>query len=349
MKILKESVGKLRSGEEILEYTLINKNNLIVKVLNYGGIITEISVPDKEKNFENIILGFENIKDYEENPPYFGCIVGRTAGRISNAKFKIDNREYLLAKNNGKNNIHGGNKGFNKVIWDVEKEIHEDSVQIKLNYLSKDNEEGFPGSLNTNAIYTLNNDNELEIKYEAVSDKKTIINMTNHTYFNLSGNLKEDILNHKLTIDSDSICCLDKEIIPTGEIMKVENTAFDFRKPKEVGKDIEKEENQLAACEGYDHPFILNKSEKYSIRLEDENSGRVLDITTDQPVVVFYAGNFIGDNLLLKNNKKSKNRLGLCLETQDYPDAVNQNNFPSKIYNPGEKYKAYIKYKFYTK
>lgn len=347
MKILKEIVRKLNNGEDIIEYSLINKNNFTVKILNYGGIITEILTPDKENNFENIVLGFENIKDYEENAPYFGCIVGRVAGRICNAKFEIDDNEYTLSKNNGNNNIHGGVKGFNKVIWDVVEIVEEDYIGLQMSYLSKDKEEGFPGNLNTKVIYILNNTDELEIKYEAVSDKKTIVNMTNHTYFNLSGDLKEDVLNHKLSINADKVAYLNEEIIPTGELLSVENTVFDFRKPKKLGEDIKKEVNQLVICGGYDHPFILNKDEEFTIKLEDENSGRAMEITTDQPVVVFYSGNFIGEDLILKQNKKSKNNLGLCLETQDYPDAVNQKSFSSKIYAEGEKYKAYTKYKFY--
>lgn len=347
MKILKESFGKLKNGKEVIKYSLINDNMLTVNILNYGGIITEIMAPNRKGKFENVVLGFSNIKDYEEKSPYFGAIVGRTAGRISNARFEIDGEEYILEKNSDKHNLHGGNKGFDKVIWDVEEIIEKDYIGMKMNYISKDGEEGFPGNLDVKVIYFLNNDNELRIQYIATPDKKTIINLTNHSYFNLSGNLKEDILNHKLIINADKVGYVDNEVIPNGQIANVENTVFDFRKLKTVGKDINKDIEQIRNCGGYDHPFILNKRGGFSAILEDDKSGRGLKIRTDQQVIVFYSGNFLGEELILNKEKKCKDHLGLCLEAQDYPDAINQINFPSKIYKPGEKYKACTKYKFY--
>ena len=347
MNILKHGFGKLKSGEEVIKYSLINDNKFKVNILNYGGIITEIMAPDKDGNFENVVLGFNDIRAYEEKSPYFGAIIGRIAGRISNANFEIDGQKYILAKNNGKNNLHGGNRGFDKVIWDVECVTGNDFVGLRMSFLSFDGEEGFPGNLDVNITYLLNNNNELEIKYNAISDKNTIINLTNHSYFNLSGNLKEDILEHKLTINSDKVGYIDNEVIPTGELINVENTVFDFRMAKDVGADIGKQVEQLENCGGYDHPFILNNEGEFSAKLEDEKSGRVLKIITDQPVVVFYSGNGLGEDLILSGNRKCKKHLGLCLETQDYPDSINQENFPTKIYSPGEKYEAYTKYKFY--
>lgn len=347
MKIVKEGFGMLKSGEEVIKYCLKNDRGIEVNVLNYGGIITEILAPDKTGNFENIVLGFDNIMDYEEKSPYFGSVVGRIAGRISRASFKIDGKEYKLAKNNGRNNLHGGNRGFDKVIWGVKEIIEEDYVGIELSYFSHDGEEGFPGNVDVKMEYHLNN-NELEIKYNAVSDKKTIINLTNHSYFNLSGDLREDVLDHNLTINADRMSCVNQEVIPNGEIIDVKGTAFDFTKPKKVGKDIiNKDTKQLLYCGGYDHPFILNGNENPAARLEDEKSGRVLEITTDQPTVVFYSGNGLGEDIILSGNRKGKRHLALCLETQDYPDSINQDNFPTKIYNPGEKYEAYTKYRFY--
>lgn len=348
LKILRKKFGNLKSGEEVIKYSLINKKGVTVGVLNYGGIITDILTPDKKGTFENIVLGFDNIRDYEEKSPYFGCIVGRIAGRISGASFEIDGYIYNLAKNNGTSSLHGGIRGFDKVIWNAKEIVEENYVGIELSYKSFDGDEGFPGNLDVKIYYLLNDNNELEIKYLAFSDKSTIINMTNHSYFNLSGNLKEDILEHRLTINADKVGYVNDEIIPSGEIADVENTVFDFRKSKRVGEDIDKNVEQLLNCGGYDHPFILNNDVESSARLENINSGRVLEILTDQPAVVFYSGNSLGDEGILSGNIKCKKHLGLCLETQDYPDSINQDNFPTKIYNPGEKYEAYTKYKFYT-
>ncbi len=348
MKILKQSFGNLINEEEVIKYTLINKNKMEISLLNYGGIIQEIIVPDRNGKFENIVLGFDNIRDYEEKSPYFGAIVGRVAGRISNAKFEIDGEEYALASNNGENNIHGGLKGYDKVIWDVKEIKESDYLGLEMSYFSTDGEEGFPGNLNVKVTYILNNHNELEIKYSAVSDKKTIINMTNHSYFNLSGELKDDILDHKLTINAEKVGYVYEDTVPTGELVDVENSVFDFKHGKRIGLDIHKEVDQLTMCGGYDHPFILNKGELFSARVEEEKSGRIMDVSTDQPVVVLYSGNQLGNDLLLSENIKSKKHIGLCLETQDYPDSINQKRFPKKIYNQGERYTAYTRFKFYT-
>ncbi|MCM1988366.1 aldose epimerase family protein [Oceanirhabdus seepicola] len=349
MKTIKKSVfGKLKSGEEVLEFELINKNNIKVKVLNYGGIIREIITPGKDGKFENIVLGFDTISEYEEQSPYFGCIVGRSAGRISKGRFEIDGQEYRLAQNNGVNNLHGGNKGFDKAIWDTKNLIDEDSVSLVLNYLSVDGEEGFPGNLKTQVTYTLTDQNEFEIKFSGVSDKKTLINLTNHTYFNLSGNLKDNILNHKLTLKADNVIYVDDQTIPTGVIADVKGGVFDFTEEKKIGEDINKQEEQLLNCGGYDHPWVFNKSKIAQIKLEDEKSGRGMEISTDQPVVVIYASNQMGDELILSGGRESERNLGVCLETQDYPDAINQPSFPCKVYESGEVYTACTKYKFFN-
>ncbi|MCT4563910.1 MAG: galactose mutarotase [Maledivibacter sp.] len=347
MDILKSSFGRLKSGEEVIKYSLINDNKFTVNVLNYGGTITEIMAPDKEGNLENIVLGFDDIKDYEEKSPYFGSIIGRIAGRISNAQFEIHGQKYALVKNDGKNNLHGGDKGFDKALWNVECIKGNDYIGIKMSFLSLDGEEGFPGNLHVDVNYILNNNNELEIKYSGISNKNTIINLTNHSYFNLSGDLREDILGHKLTINADKVAYVDGEVIPTGELFDVENTVFDFRDAKVVGEDINKQVQQLELCGGYDHPFLLNSGEGFSAKLEHWKSGRILEVITDQPVVVFYSGNGLEEDLILGGNKKCKKHIGLCLETQDYPNSINQDNFPTKIYGPGEKYEAHTKYRFY--
>lgn len=349
MKILKQEFGILKSGEEVTKYSLVNNNGVTVGILNYGGIITDIMAPDKEGDHQNIVLGFDNIKDYEEKSPCFGALIGRIAGRISGAQFKIDGIIYDLVKNNGNNNLHGGKQGFDKVIWRVKELIQKEYIGIELSYLSLHGEEGFPGNLDVKVYYLLNNDNELEIKYVATSDQRTIINMTNHSYFNLSGDLKEDVLDQRLTIEADKVGYVNSEVVPTGQLADVENTVFDFTKPKRVGEDINKAVDQLLNCGGYDHPFILSNDGKFSAKLEDTNSGRVLEIVTDQPVVVCYSGNGLGEEGMLSGNVRCKKHLGLCLETQDYPDSINQDSFPTKIYNPGEKYEAYTKYRFYTR
>lgn len=346
MKILKESFGVTKKGEAVTKYKIINDQNSHISVLNYGGIITEICVPDKFNNIENVVLGFDNFKDYEENSPHFGALTGRNAGRISNAEFEIDHILYKLPKNNSKNNLHGGPGGLDKKVWKVEEFIEENSAYIKLFYLSADGEEGFPGSLEIEAMYKFNNDNELEIIYKAKTDKKTIVNLTNHSYFNLSGNLKRDVLNQVLTVKANKFCAIDKEAIPTGEIIDVKNTAFDFTSPKIIGKDLNADDEQLKNVGGYDHPFILNEHNSPQIIFTDLQSGRILEISTSEPVVVIYSANSLKDDLILSSGVKSKKHLGICFETQYYVDAINQTNFPTFILQPGEVYNTYSKYKF---
>lgn len=347
LKIIKSNFGSLSDGSQIYKYKLINDKDSYVSIINYGGIITDICVPDKYGRIENVVLSLPDPKLYENNPCYFGAAVGRIGGRISNASFKIDKDVYKLEKNCGKHSLHGGLKGLSRVIWDVREVKGADSAGVQLSYFSKDMENGFPGNMHVKVIYTFNNDNELKITYTADTDKKTIINMTNHSYFNLSGNYKEDILSHYLSINADKILELNQDLIPTGNIMSVTGTPFDFRKGKLVGTDINTENQQLKYGNGYDHPFILN--EDAAISLYDKNSGRLLEITTDQKCVVLYTGNSISDNYTLFNGLKSRNRLALCLEAQYYPDAVNQKNLPTYILNPGETYNAYTSYHFKIK
>lgn len=348
MEIKSTSFGITKSGEEVTRYTLENDNNCSVSILNYGGIVNNIMVPDKNGNIENVVLGFDNITDYEEKSPFFGCLVGRVAGRISNASFKIDDKTYDLAPNNNGNTLHGGLKGFNAVIWDTASIVKKDSISLILNYLSKDGEEGFPGDLDITVTYTFNNDNELEIQYKGTTDKKTIVNMTNHSYFNLSGNGKRDVLEQYLQIDADKYGVVDKELIPEG-IADVEGTAFDFREMKLVGQDIKNDEVQLKNAGGYDHPFILNEDKDIKATMYDEKSGRCMEVVTDQKSVVFYACNSIQEGMELASGIVARKHIALCLETQYYPDAINQDCFESNILNPGDTYKAYTKYRFKVK
>ncbi|MCT4595893.1 MAG: galactose mutarotase [Anaeromicrobium sp.] len=349
MELVKSYFGKTNKGETVYEYTIENSSGFKVTILNYGGIITEILAPDRNNKYENVVLGFDNIKDYEEKSPYFGSIVGRTAGRISGGKFTIDEKEYNLAKNNGNNNLHGGIRAFDKVIWNVEEIIKKDHISLVLSHESKHLEEGYPGNLKVRIIYTVDEENTLKVNYEATTDRKTIINLTNHSYFNLSGNLREDILNHKLTIKADKYVRVNEEIIPTGELVDLCKGAFDFREGKRVGNNIHDDNHDLKICGGYDHPFVFNQEEGYRALLEDEKSGRSLEIHTDQPVAVLYTGNLIDDTITLREGILGKKHLGLCIETQDYPDHINQPNFPSTFYTPENEYRAYTIYKFLKK
>ncbi|GAB6100459.1 galactose mutarotase [Halanaerocella petrolearia] len=340
MKIKKEQFGKLKNGAKVTKYLLINEN-LQVNVLNYGGVITEIYTPDQDGNKENIVLGFDNIKDYEERSPYFGAIIGRHAGRIEGAEFTINDHIYKLAQNENTNNLHGGPIGLDKKIWDVT-EIEDG---IELSYFSPHLEGGFPANVEFTVRYLLKG-NKLIVEYKAKPDRETIINLTNHTYFNLSGSSKTDMLDHQLMISSERFVALDEESIPTGEIREVEDTPFDFRELKEIGKDIELDYKQLKFTDGFDHPFVLEDN-KDSIVLKEKETGRAVSISTDQPVVVFYAGNQLGDEGLLSDGVESKKRLGVCLETQDYPNAINLDKFPTKTYTSDHLYRARTEYRFY--
>ncbi|PRX20687.1 aldose 1-epimerase [Orenia metallireducens] len=341
MEITKKSFGKLATGEEVIEYILKNEK-LQVNVLNYGGIITKIYAPDKNGKMENVVLGYDNLEDYLTKSPYFGAIIGRHAGRISNAEFKLNGEVYQLAANENENNLHGGT-GLDKRIW----EVTELENGLELSYFSPHLEEGFPADVEFVVRYLLVGDT-LEIEYQARPDRETIINLTNHSYFNLSGEAKTDILNHELMIKSEKFLVLDEQSMPTGEIREVEGTPFDFREFKEVGQEIAADYQQLKFTGGYDHPYVLEEGEN-SVTLKDKESGRVLSVSTDQPVLVFYAGNQIKreDQGVLNSGQEARKHLALCLETQDYPDAINVDSLATKTYTPEKIYTAKSIYSFY--
>ena len=349
--ITSEDFGKTADSTQVKQFTLTNKNGIEMKVINYGAIITSLKTPDKEGNLEDIVLGYDNLQGYIKSSPYFGAVVGRYGNRIANAKFSIDGTEYKLAANDGKNSLHGGIKGFDKVVWDAT-EINDDKgVGLKLTYKSVDGEEGFPGNLDVTVFYTLNNDDELEVQYQAKTDKKTVVNLTQHTYFNLTGG-KEDILGHELEILASNITPVDNTLIPTGEIMPVENTPFDFKKSKPVGQDIDADNEQIKFGKGYDHNWILDESDekmKLAASLYEPKSGRVVEVYTTEPAIQFYTGNFLDGSITGKNNIVYKHRSGLCLETQHYPDSPNQPEFPSTLVSPNEDYISVTKFKFLTK
>ena len=340
--------GKLKNGENVYKYLLKN-DKCEVELITYGGIITSIKVPDLNGNLIDVALGFNDFDSYLEGHPYFGAIVGRYANRIDNGSFSIDDNDYSIPINNNGTSLHGGIKGFDKVNWNV---VSYDSINhnsIKLNYLSKHMEEGYPGNLNTYVKYTLTEDNELVVEYQAETDKPTVLNLTQHTYFNLSGESSGDILDHNLLINADSFLPVNEKIIPTGEIKSVENTPFDFRKIKKIGKDINIEDKQLKLGNGYDHCWVLNDYNKKSRKIGEVNSNKTkinMEIFSDLPGVQLYTGNFLDGSLNSKKDLKYINRSGFCLETQFYPNSPNNQNFPSTKLEPGKKFYSKTSFKF---
>ena len=342
--IKKEKFGETDEGVIVDEYTLKTLKGIEVKIITYGGIIRSIKTPDTKGKTANIVLGYDAMNDYILSSPYFGAIVGRYGNRIANGTFNLNGKQYSLAINNAPNSLHGGLKGFDKVVWNAKTSIEENSVSLILDYESKDMEEGFPGNLITKVTYTLHSNNELVIDYQATTDQETIVNLTNHSYFNLSGNFDKNILNHELQIEADSFLPVDQFMIPTGEITSVEGTPFDFRTSKRIGQDIELENEQLDIGSGYDHNWVLNhqnQGTRLIATVHDKNSGRMLEVYSDEPGVQLYTGNFLDGAF--------KKRTGFCLETQHYPDSPNQSNFPSVVLQPDEKYKSKTSFKFSVK
>ncbi len=345
MKIKKEYFGKTNDGEEVDLFTLTNKNGIMLKITNYGGIITSMMVPDKSGKFDDIVLGFNTLNEYLKGHPYFGAIIGRYANRISKAKFLLNGNKYKLAANNGENHLHGGIKGFDKVLWKAKEIKKDEEIGVKLSYLSKDGEEGYPGNLSIIVTYSLTNNDELKIKYEAETDKTTPVNLTNHSYFNLKGPGVSDTLNHTLTIYANKYTPVDKGLIPTGELKKVKDTPMDFLKPCSIGLRIKEVKG------GYDHNFVLNHAKgilSLAARVFEPETGRTMEILTTQPGIQFYSGNFLDGTIKGKNGKQYNKHYGFCLETQHFPDSPNNPNFPSTILKPGEKYIQTTIYKFYT-
>lgn len=344
MNITTKRFGQFE-GEEVLAYTLENDLGMKLTCLNLGCIVTEIITPDQNGNLENVVLGFDNVEDYLKNKSYFGAIVGRVAGRISRSEFELNGKNYQLNANEGLNHLHGGLKGLNERLWETNLINEDDYVGVQFTYRSKDGEEGYPGNLDISVTYSLNNKNEWTASYTGTTDMATLLNMTNHSYFNLTGNLKNTIVNHQLKINSSQFLELKDELLPTGELLDVSGTVFDFRNGRPVIEGIVSQHPQnLLAGKGYDHPFVLDHNE---IELACPDSGRVLNIVTDQPCVVFYSGNQLdGNDFSFKEGVKTRNYLGMCLETQGFPDAIHHSHFPSIVLKPNESYKAETTYKF---
>jgi aldose 1-epimerase len=353
LSISKSYFGITPEGIEIYVFKLNNSKGMSAEIINFGGIVRSLKVLNNKGDLEDVVLGFDNLEDYMKDGPYFGAIVGRYANRIENGRFELNGVEYELAKNNGQNHLHGGLQGFNKAVWET-KIVEGENESLELFYTSKDGEEGYPGNLKVMVTYTLTEDNALKIDYFAVSDKDTVVNLTNHSYFNLSGHSSGDVLKHKVRINANYFTVSNENSIPTGEIRAVEGTPMDFTRLKTVGEDILSDYNQIVFGNGYDHNWVLNKISnglEKAAEVVDENSKRIMEVYTTKPGIQFYTGNFLEDPIVAlgKGKVKYKKHSGLCLETQYYPNSINTKNFPSPILKAGEEYKHTTIYKFSVK
>lgn len=346
-KVDKQSFGTTPVGAAIDIYTLRNKSGMEARIMNYGAILVSLRTPDRAGNLKDVVLGFDSLNGYLSDEPYFGAVVGRYGNRIGKGVFSLNGVEYKLARNNGENHLHGGIKGFDKAVWEAKETTVDGAPGLQLSYLSKDGEEGYPGYLETKVTYSLNDNNELRIHYEATTDKDTVVNLTNHSYFNLAGS--GDILAHVMMIDADRITPVDAGLIPTGEYKNVEGTPFDFRKPMPIGSRINEKEEQLDRGKGYDHNFVLNKTgsaPSLAARVQEPESGRVMEALTTEPGVQFYTGNFLDGTIHGKGGQTYGPRAGFCLETQHFPDSPNQPNFPSVVLPKGGKYDTTTVFRF---
>ncbi|HNX43750.1 MAG TPA: aldose epimerase family protein [Bacteroidales bacterium] len=343
MNITKEAFGMLADSVPVSLYTLTNDKGITLKVTNYGGIITSLLVPDKDGNEGDIVLGYDSLSGYLTKTPYFGAIVGRYGNRIAKGVFKIDGNEFRLPVNDGPNHLHGGIRGFDKVVWDAKEFKTDSTVGLVLHYLSKDGEQGYPGNLDVTVTYTLNNNNELRFDYLATTDKPTPVNLTQHSYFNLAGD--GDIKGHELLIKASKYTVVDSTLIPTGELRDVKGTPFDFTTAKTIGKDLAATGGNPT---GFDHNFVLDTKglQEAAIKVTEPASGRVMEVFTDQPGVQFYSGNFLDGTIKGKGGKVYNQYNGFCLETQHFPDSPNQPAFPNTILRPGEKYQTTTIYRF---
>jgi len=349
----KKVFGTTADGKTADLYTLKNKNGMQVSITSFGATVVSIMAPDKAGKMADVALGYDDLAGYELNKNYLGVLVGRYGNRIAHGKFSIDGAEYTLAKNNGDNSLHGGIKGFNKAMWEARDISKGGEAAVEMKYVSKDGEEGYPGNLSVTVVYTLTNKNELKIDYSATTDKKTVVNLTNHTYFNLAGQGNGDILKQELMINADTFTPVDSGLIPTGELKKVDGTPFDFRKPTAIGARIDANDEQIKLGGGYDHNFVLNRKGATGLslaaRVSDPASGRTVEVWTTEPGVQFYTGNFLDGSFKGKGGGAYQKRTAFCLETQHFPDSPNHASFPTTLLKPGEKYHTTTVYKFEAK
>ncbi len=348
-QINEQDWGTIGSGEQIHLYTLRNSKGMEASITNYGGRLVRLKVPDRDGKFEDVVLGCDDLAGYLGKNPYFGALVGRYANRIANGEFTLDGEVYKLARNNGENALHGGLKGFDKVVWSVGEVSANHGSALELRYLSKDGEEGYPGNLSATATYSLSDENELKIDFGATTDKDTVLNLTNHSYFDLAGQAAGKILDHRVFINADKFTPVNAHLIPTGELRDVKGTPFDFRKPMAIGARIDAKDEQLQYGEGYDHNFVLNDSgngPSLAARVADPTSGRVMEVLTTQPGVQFYTGNHLDASAKGKGGMRYGVRFGFCLETQHFPDSPNKPNFPSTELKPGQHYHSTTIFRF---
>ena len=348
-KIAHADFGKMPDGTGIQVYTLANGHGLEARIITYGGAVVSLKTPDKTGAMGDIVQGFDSMDGYLSPEPYFGALIGRYGNRIGHAKFTLDGKEYTLPKNDNGNTLHGGERGFDKRVWTA-RELP--GGVLALTYLSKDGEEGFPGNLQATVTYQLTDKDELRIEYTATTDKDTVVNLTNHSYFNLKGAGAGDILGHLMMLNADKFTPVDAGLIPTGELRPVAGTPFDFSKPTAIGSRIEQNDEQLKLGKGYDHNWVLNRKGSglsLAARVEEPTSGRVMEVYTTEPAIQFYTGNFLDGTIKGKGGKVYGHRAAFCLETQHYPDSPNKPSFPSTELKPGQTYHTTTIYRFSAK
>ena len=348
--IEKRAFGAADDGRLAEVYLLSNKTGMEVAIANYGGIVLSVRVPDRTGELADVVLGYDDLCGYLVDKAYFGAIIGRNANRIAHAKFTLSGVDYLLAKNDGENSLHGGTKGFNKQMWDARDVSTKNEAALELAYHSKDMEEGYPGNLNVKVVYALSAKNELRIDYSATTDKDTVINLTNHSYFNLAGHGNGDILGHELTIHAQQYTPVDATLIPVSQLPSVHGTPFDFSRAEVIGSRIDQDDQQLKFGRGYDHNWVLNPKGENPLSLAAEvyepASGRALEVWTTEPGLQFYSGNFLDGTIRGKEGKVYPHRSGFCLETQHFPDSPNHPAFPSTLIRPGQRFHSTTMYKF---
>jgi aldose 1-epimerase len=347
--VSRKDFGKTADGAKVDIYTLTNTSGAEARILTYGGTVVSLKVPDKNGTLGDVVLGYDSIADYEKHTAYFGALIGRYANRIANARFTLNGKEYKLASNNGPNHLHGGPKGYNRVVWSARSSTDANGANLDLTYLSRDGEEAYPGNLKINVVYTLTEKNELKIVYSATTDKDTIVNLTQHSYFNLAGAGNGTVLDHELTVNADRFTPTDDTAIPTGELRPVKGTPFDFTRPVKIGARIEQADEQLKFGRGYDHNWVLNKKDKalsLAATVYESTSGRVMEVLTTEPGVQLYTGNYLDAAIKGKDGRDYPFRSGFCLETQHFPDSPNRPAFPSTVLKPGQKYSQTTIYKF---
>ncbi len=349
MKIERAPFAKLPDGRQVEQFTLVNAKGARATLINYGAIVTSLYMPDRNGKYDDMVLGFDTIDNYLKEPPYFGAIVGRYGNRIAHGRFTLDGKTHQLATNNGPNHLHGGPAGYDKVLWSAAPVQSDSAVGVKLSYLSRDGEEGYPGNLALHVTYWLTNLNQLRIDYEATTDQATLVNPTHHGYFNLAGQGEGDILGHELMIAADFFTAVDETLIPTGELQPVQGTPFDFTTATAIGARIQQSDQQLQYGGGYDHNWVLRKESGapgLAATVYEAGSGRFMEVYTTEPGLQFYSGNFLDGTFVGKDGKRYNHRYGFCLEAQHYPDSPNKPDFPSVVLRPGETYSQTTIYQF---